>query len=498
VLKENDDRYPGDQRPLLLWHCDQDGEYMLRARCFRDKSGGQFSVRMQTYDSYDLPAGQSVDLTMNGPTRFLLRMQLKAGEIRAVAAGAVLSGHHVWVGLGSIVSPIGLPGADLISPLSDVFEDAVMAPVDGDYYVMAEINYGNDTVVHAWSKSYRSKELQNGAAGLQATAYGSTPEVFQFHVKKGDLLRVELGSSSPNSKIAYSEMPDVTEFSIAQPVADGKRNPFFPREPKPDEIPETAAVRPLLGRARDGRVEAFVAARDATVWLAVEGSGPSDAPYSVKVFDPVSQLTTGQPKSGTLKIGNADYWTFDAKAGDVMTLSANTSGFAGLMRVYDPELSTVAWHNAAPDELAFSWNLIARTPGHYLVQMTSIGGGGSGTYSLERNQYSAKTITRKSPARGDFSSGRAEVWQFTAEPNRPLYIHWKSAGFDYSVSVIDEAGNNLDLSLTDVGPNDRFGILTVDKPTTYVVVLTSGRKVPYTITLSDLPGYKPGGATTGG
>ncbi|HXH61225.1 MAG TPA: hypothetical protein VNI20_07685, partial [Fimbriimonadaceae bacterium] len=148
VLKENDDRYPGDQRPLLLWHCDQDGEYMLRARCFRDKSGGQFSVRLQTYDSYDLPAGQSVDLTMNGPTRFLLRMQLKAGEIRAVTAGAVLDDEHVSIELGSVISPIGLPSESLIEPFRRVFENAVMAPVDGDYYMMAQTYYGNGMKLH--------------------------------------------------------------------------------------------------------------------------------------------------------------------------------------------------------------------------------------------------------------------------------------------------------------------------------------------------------------
>jgi len=36
VLAENDDRYPGDQRPLLFWRCEKAGTYGLRVRCFRD------------------------------------------------------------------------------------------------------------------------------------------------------------------------------------------------------------------------------------------------------------------------------------------------------------------------------------------------------------------------------------------------------------------------------------------------------------------------------
>src|ERR1700722_3148256 len=30
VVAYNDDRYPGDQRPLLFWRCDHDGAYALR------------------------------------------------------------------------------------------------------------------------------------------------------------------------------------------------------------------------------------------------------------------------------------------------------------------------------------------------------------------------------------------------------------------------------------------------------------------------------------
>src|SRR5260370_128290 len=42
VLASNDDRFPGDQSPLLCWRCEKEGSYALHVRCFHDKSGGQF------------------------------------------------------------------------------------------------------------------------------------------------------------------------------------------------------------------------------------------------------------------------------------------------------------------------------------------------------------------------------------------------------------------------------------------------------------------------
>ena len=61
TLAFNDDRYPGDQRPLLFWRCEEDGDYQLHVRCFHDKTGGQFFVRFNIYKSVDLSSGQKVE-----------------------------------------------------------------------------------------------------------------------------------------------------------------------------------------------------------------------------------------------------------------------------------------------------------------------------------------------------------------------------------------------------------------------------------------------------
>ncbi len=51
VQSMNDDRYPGDQRPLLFWRCEKLGGYTLRVRSFQNKAGGEVRLRHKVYDT---------------------------------------------------------------------------------------------------------------------------------------------------------------------------------------------------------------------------------------------------------------------------------------------------------------------------------------------------------------------------------------------------------------------------------------------------------------
>jgi hypothetical protein len=83
-------------------------------------------------------------------------------------------------------------------------------------------------------------------------------------------------------------------------------------------------------------------------------------------------------------------------------------------------------------------------------------------------------------------------------PDEPLLVHWKTSDFGHSVSgysvlVRDEDGNDRDLPLTGVDQANRYGILKVDKPTTFLIVMSGGDgPVGYTIELADIPGYVKG------
>ena len=123
--------------------------------------------------------------------------------------------------------------------------------------------------------------------------------------------------------------------------------------------------------------------------------------------------------------------------------------------------------------------------------MSAIGHGGGGSYTLGRQVFGASTLAKGSPAKGEIGGGDVQVWKLTATPGEPLLLRWQSTKWAYSISVQREDGEWTTLPMTSVDENNRYGILTVDRPTTFLIVLIStGEKAEYSIEVTDLPGYR--------
>lgn len=482
----NDDRFPGDQRPLIIWRCEKAGVYRLRARCFKDKSGGQFFLRSKTYRSIDLTGGEANEMVLEGEREFLIKVPMKAGEIKQVVFELPDDEDYAWARFHNVISPIGLPDIKLTQPLNGVLSNALMAAVDGDYYVIAGTTGRKDQKVRISTRIVPTVEIAKVEGSYTAKAQPNQISLWKFSVKKGDILKVSMPELSLSSRFVVSEYPDTSEYDLKDP----KTNPFFPQLPDEEKDNKGPVYATLPGRARDPRIAIYVVQRDADLWLATNGNSRSQDSYTMTVSPGASELVASKKIEDRLEIGYTDYWAFDAKAGDVMTFDATMTGFAGDIAVLDPDLREVWSRSVDPDETTMDWNLIVNKPGKYLVAVSAIGDGASGDYTLEREEFSAREFSRGAPAKGDFSSGQAEVWKFTAKPDDPLFVHWEFSNSNYTSSIIDEEGNRLVLPLTYVDANNQFGVLKVDEERTYVIVLISrGLKASYTISLNDIPGY---------
>lgn len=485
VLASNDDRFPGDQRPLLLWRCTADGDYALRARCFRDKSGGQFFLRLQSIRSVSLEGSDSAEIETSPGERFLVRLPMKAGQIKRYWAEVPDRTNFGTASLGQVIAPNGLPDVDLADRLAQAVGQAVLAPVDGDYYVMGSTFGRVKARARVASTLVAQVDLTKSGAGYQGTGKASEPQVWRLELKKGEIWEASAPKLSPYAAVVVAEAPDVSKYKLD----DTENNPFFPKVVKPDEEEPGEALTSLPARSRDARYAVFVARRDVTVWIASAGYTPQSSEYTVQVEPATEAFTPDKSNAGTLRIGDWNYWAFDAKAGDVMTLNAVTNGFAGEIRVLDPDFAPIRDISGSPDDTTFDWSLVVQKPGRYLVSVSAVGGGGGGSYSLSRKVFSAKTFGKGSPAKGDFSSGRAEVWKMTVTPDDPALLRWWSDSWGYTVTICDENGVQTNLPRTVVDDNNQYGIIRVTEPKTFVIVLVSpGPKVGYSIELSDLPG----------
>ncbi len=488
VLASNDDRYPGDQRPVLLWRCERDGEYAIRARCFADKFGGQFMFRSKIYKSVDAIGDAPADIELDSGEQFLVRIPMKAGEIKQITF-EVPKGYY-GASTYQAISPIGLPDIELPARITPVIGASILASVAGDYYVQCRPHNDRRGKVRVKTVTHTMVPMTQTGTVRKASATTNRASLWSLSAKAGELIEVVIPELHLSGSFIIEERPDISKYDLK----DEKKNPFFPHAPVEGELDKGDAFVELPGRARDPRRRVFYVRRDSDLWLASLGTGKDKSEYTVTVRPAQAAYTASQASQGKLRIGDTDYWAFDAKAGDVMTFAAKVDGFSQTIVVRDPDLRVVWDETAVPDQDSFAWNMIVRAPGRYLVAVSALGDGAAGTYTLNREVFAARTFAKGTDAVGDFSTGQAEVWKFTARPDEPLLIHWSSAGA-FSLAVRNEKGESLSLPLTRIDDTNRFGILKVSEEQTFVIVLINdGSKANYRIGLSDLPGYvkKPG------
>ncbi len=483
VLASNDDRFPGDQRPLLLWRCEKAGSYAIHARCFHDKSGGQVFLRLKIYDSIDAGAKSEAPQVVEHPSKYLVRVPMKAGQIETVSLRSSES-EQGFPGYSNVtISPTGLPDAGLAQPLAAVAPGVVMAPVDGDYYEVVNGPSSGPIKVRTVTTEIKPQEmsLTSGTASAQAPA--NTPMLEIVHVKAGDFLEATGSNMPAYNPLVVAEAPDISKYDLKNP----DMNPFYP-EVQDAQQDKGAALVTLPARARDSRTSVFVAKRDANVWLAMNPVNVAGNEYVLSLHPAPKAFAEDQSLGNKLSVGKTDYWAFDAKVGDVLTFDSKASTFAEEASLIDPELQYVHQSSMQPDQTSAKWQFICQKAGRYSVAISSTGGGGGGDYELERKVLHPREFGKRSPASGELANGQVVVWRFTARPEEPVMVHWKSSLWNYNISVRTDSGADANLPLTPVSGTDQYGILKVDKPTTFLIVLSpNGSNAKYSIELTPLP-----------
>ncbi len=492
VMASNDDRYPGDQRPLLLWRCDADGTYKARVRSFRDKAGGQVFVRMKTYQTVDLTKDGLVEKEIDATEPFLVRVPMKAGQVKEEVSDLDAGRGYLAYNFNALIAPNGLPDIGLSFRLQPAIY-GLLVPVDGDYYIMhTPVARRGETLsrgkVHIGTREIIPAKLVREGDGFVTKSATNVPMLAELPVKKGDLIQVATPDLNLQTQLFVLEQPDLSKYDMAKP----ETNPFFPH-PGRVEYPNGPAFDLLPARARDGRVISFRARRDAKLWVATNAVGPSDKTFSLQVKPAAREFEQDKANVGLLKVAYYDQWVFDAKPGDVMTLDSSAPSFNQVIVVRDPDLEEIRHVVAGVDQKSDGWRMIVQKPGRYLVQVSCLGDGGSGEYSLTRKAFQPKEFAKGNAAKGEISAGQVQVWKFTVSPNDPLFMRWNSTNWDYDIAIYDEQGRPTNFQRDSLDAQNRVGLLIAAKPTTFVIVLTgTGAKANYSISLGGLPSDSKG------
>ncbi len=479
---ENDDRFPGGQAPLVLMRCAASGEFRLRVKSFKDKSGGECMMRYSAFKTVELGPDNRSSETVPGKDRFLLRIPMKAGQVKEIASEAGGPNGYSGIAGATMIGPTGLPDPGLARSYQVTPNTLLLAPVDGDYYLMARASEDRQGTVriHAWTREIPISKLHASVSQSSPESPTNRATMWELPVKAGQLLELSVPELGIGANLTAAEAPDVTGYSLAKPES----NPFLP-QPR-DHAPDPGPVFDSLSkRFRDGRIQVIHVRRDAKLWIASNASGNDGQQFELRIRQAARDFVEGNPNTSRLRIGDTDYWAFDAQAGDVMTLENASREISPLIIVRDPDLAELRHYEPALDQTADSWRMVAQKQGRYLIAVACVGNGGSGEYSLARKTIHPNQLALQSPASGQLSEGQIQVWRFTVDPEVPLILRWTSSNWSYGVAVYDDRGNRTDFQRQVIDAHTWLGILSSRQRQTYVVVLTGGHdKADFSIDLS--------------
>lgn len=475
----NDDRYPGDQRPLMLFRCPQAGSYSLRVRCFKNRSGGQFASSYRVIDTIDAVPGKTVECEVDASTPYLIRIPMKAGQICEIMNVGPITSQTALLSLGRFVSPIGLPVAisdyQSFTPLGD----EIIAPVDGDYYRMVDRVHASGTARVSATLIPVRDLTPSGETRTGKSKSGQTT-IWRVPVKAGQLLALSTPELSYYNQMTVWEEPNFKSFDLNEP----ERNPFFPNTNEADQ-----AIKTLDGRDKDGRIKVIHAFKDTVLWVHCFGSRPKNADFAFNVRPAAAKFDEGIKHVSKLSVGSHDYWEFSASPGEVMSLDFLSRNFVSQVHILDPDLRPVSYLASDPDFNPLHATITIAKPGAYIVHVGSQGNGGGGEYNLSRKVYPPKPFAIGSPAKGEVANGEVQVWKFSVKAGQPIIVreYFDDTAIDFS--FVGPGGDKISIPMMNINSNNRYTIFNPSEEKTYLAVVTGkGPKTNYRIEVMDLPG----------
>lgn len=485
VFAKNDDRYPGDQRPLLLWECPADGTYSVRGRCFQNKSGGQFFLRYRVFNSVNVPEGPVADVQVQASGEYLFKIPMKKGQIKRLVSQTPqgYASARFYLNIG----PNGLPDIGLSGVIDQILQNSIVAPVDGTYYVLGDVSGPQPAKTKIGALEILPTQVARASASV--TSPGSLQkQMWSIDAKAGEFLQISTPKLGTDSAMAIMEIPDISGYDLVKP----ENNPFAPKTPeKAQEIAlRGAAFIELPARDRDPRKRVIAIKRDCALWVATSGNSRKEIQYALHIDPGARAYTEGKPISSKLRIGDIDYWSFDAKVGEVMTFSSRADLFTDNFRLYDPNFG-VPWEIEPPvDQTTVSRNLIVTQPGRYIAAVSGRGNGGGGDYTLTRTVYHPKEFGMANPAVSSIEPDQVQVWKVTIPAGKPVLLKWTSDAWDYSRVVHTEDGSRSSFPLIGIDANTHLALMKADGATTYLIVLTGvSKKCSYKIELMAVQGF---------
>lgn len=410
-IAENDDVRRGVQDSLLLHYFPKGGKYKALVKAAKQGAGGSYLFSARRFIAAPTTAGTRISGALDKSQIQWRRFNAEAGQT------VVLTTYPVSQVSMEVVAPNGervrgVEGSD-DDRRSNKF--VFRAVSKGTHYARLS---GQPNLKYALTVALaRSFPLTIGQNPAPKKIEVDGLDLWKFQGKAGDLVSVRAKAGGMGVVSALEYLPPTRKDDEA-------------------EVPDESVAAPIVSLPSDAKDASQTVAllnRTGTYQIAVSQPTGQEIEYSLSLNAIAKPLPPNGASEGRLKIGGADYWAFEGKAGEVMRLGGASEQFDARIALYSPEGEEIGANDDGGEGTNALLTAILLRGGRYFLRMQSVGGGGSGAYRIQAARNPVKALAFDKREEGRIGSDGNEIWSFQGVAGQTVIISARSSDFDIAV-----------------------------------------------------------------
>ncbi|AIE84056.1 PPC domain-containing protein [Fimbriimonas ginsengisoli] len=447
VLAQNDDVRPGQQNPLLVYRFAAAGTYKVLVKGYKSAAGGQYRFMIRRFAAKDATIGERTAHSTSKSGNGWLRYKFDAGKTIVVAARGATFRPEL-----ELIGPTGEP----VAPVKE-FENpgqsrwlAYRAAASGDYYLRVQSNQSGQSFAITAVAAHEGITSVGGPT-IEHTLEPGGFDIWKFKAKAGDIVRAEAKSRSAPVIAQLSQSPKSDEIADPQPA--------------------TAPFLGLTGDGKDRETVNVLVLKTGEYQISVYHPSGNPSHYSLAVSSGAKPLDAMEVNS-SLALGRADFWIFEGQKGQIVRLEALSTQFDTFLELDDFNGSSLAQNDDGAGDRNAGLTLQLPSSGLFLVQVSSRGGGGSGSYTLKRSTAEVHPLLENVRGDGTLGSGGVDFWSFSGRAGQTIVLSARSPQFDTVLHLIGPDGSEV--AANDDSGDGTDSLITIRLPLsgTYTVRLT--------------------------
>ncbi len=382
----------------------QDGSYKILVKSFQNQGEGRYDLDVQTFPATEIIPGKAIWATFPESENFCYYWTAQAGEtfLPEIKGSAI----RQWTIKNNLTEDI-----------STRWYNSITLEKKGIYYLILMGKKDEKYGIELHQAKFQALE-SNPDGSLTANTIG-TPyliNVYKFSAKINDIRIIQIEKKGE----VYGQLSKV----ILEDEKEKELNqPFWKNFPI---LEKGCYIRWAVQFQQEGTYQVKILSR-------------SETEYTLKIWDPVYNIAIPHSLNGQISIGGSQFYRFPVSAGELVDIQLSSSNFDPYLRLYHPT-GNIFTENDDSEDIQSRIISMLQQPGQYLIQISSVGNGGSGNYELKLKTQEIPYLKTPQQYHHQITRGNYGYWYLEGKAGTTIVILVRSKDFTPAFEIYSPNG----------------------------------------------------------